>query len=176
MKNFFSNVKIIFCLILFSLALGSCFGYLLGNLQENVKDGLSYGFVAFSVLPITICLFGVKESGAVFPSIAKYLDSRKRADLIESIDIIVKRIIILAFSIVLLQIIAAFFLLYFSNTYEYIILGVLFGGVISSLIYGLYVIFSVRKLIELSDSVLDINIHKEQHEKYVNSFTSQDDS
>ncbi len=170
MKKLFSNVKFISFVIVLSLVLGSVVGYFLGQLPQNVKGGLSYGFVAFSILPITICLFGVKESGAVFSAVAKYLDSRKRANLIKSIDVVAKRIISLAFSIVFLQVVAAFCLLYFSNTYEYVILGILFGGIISSLFYGLYVLFSVRKLIEMSDSVLDRSIHRERHEKYVNSF------
>lgn len=172
MKKLFSNVKFISFVIVLSLVLGSVVGYFLGQLPQNVKGGLSYGFFAFSILPITICLFGVKETGAVFSAVAKYLDSRKRANLIKSIDVVAKRIISLAFSIVFLQVVAAFCLLYFSNSYEYVILGILilFGGIISSLFYGLYVLFSVRKLIEMSDSVLDRSIHRERHEKYVNSF------
>lgn len=170
MKKIFSNLKVVSLIIILSVVIGAVLGYFLGRSPENVKGGLSYGFVAFSVLPITICLFGVKESGAIFPVVAGYLDSRKRERLMELIDVVIKRIIFLAFSIVFLQVLAAFVLLYFSNTYEYIVLGVLFGGVVSSLCYGLYVLFSVRKLVELSDSVLDKNIHKKQHEEYVNSF------
>lgn len=170
MKTFFSNVKKVSCLILLSVALGTVLGYFLGQQSENVRGGLSYGFVAFSVLPISICLFGVKELGAAFSSVAKYLNSRKRKDLTRSIDLLVRRTILLAFSIVFLQVLAAFILLYFSNTYEYIILGILFGGVISSLFYGLYVLFSVRRLAEICDSILDSNIHKEQHQNYVNTF------
>lgn len=100
MKKLFSNVKFISFVIVLSLVLGSVVGYFLGQLPQNVKGGLSYGFVAFSILPITICLFGVKETGAVFSAVAKYLDSRKRANLIKSIDVVAKRIISLAFSIV----------------------------------------------------------------------------
>lgn len=173
MKKFFSNIKFVVLLILAIILIGFILGYLMGQLPNNVKNGLSYGFVAFSILPITTCLFGVKELNAIFPGIAKYLDSRKRSKLIKSIDLVVTRVIYLAFLIVLLQVIASFILLYHSNTYEYVILGVLFGGVISSLVYGLYVLFSIRRFAEVIDSILDESIHKEQYQKYADSFREQ---
>lgn len=172
-KKFFSNFKLVVPLILLVVLISSILGYLMGQLPDNVRGGLSYGFIAFSILPITICLFGVKELNATFPAVAKYLDSRKRNRLINSINSVVTRVIILAFVIVLLQVIASFILLYYSNTYEYVVLGVLFGGVISSLVYGLYVLFSIQRFAEFIVSVLEESIHKEQHKNYVNSFKKQ---
>ncbi len=172
-KKIFSNVKIVILLITLIILISSGLGYLMGQSPNNVRKGLSYGFMGFSILPITICLFGVKELGAIFPGVSQYLDSRKRKSLTKSIDLVVTRVIYLAFLIVLLQVIASFVLLYYSRTYEYVVLGILFGGVISSLIYGLYVIFSIRKFSELIDSILDKNIHKEQHQNYVDSFRNQ---
>ena len=173
MKNFFSNIKFVVPLILFIILASSILGYFMGQLPDNVRGGLSYGFIAFSILPITICLFGVKELGAIFPIVAKHLDSRRRSDLTKSINLVVARVIYLAFFIVFLQVVASFVLLYYSNAYEYVILGILFGGVVSSLVYGLYVIFSIRRFGELIDSILDKSIHKEQHQNYVDSFRKQ---
>lgn len=166
MKRIFSSTTIVVGLIVLSILGGGSIGYWLNTLPINVRSGLTYGFVAFSVLPITLCLFGVKEAGAAFPGIAKYLNHRQRREFRRAVDRAISRIIFMAFGLVLLQVLAAFVLLYLSEGYEYIILGVLFGGVISSLVYGLYVCFLVRELSDFTEEVLSAKADRDRHEEY----------
>lgn len=166
MKGIFSNTKIVVGLIILSILVGGGIGYWLNTLPINVRSGLSYGFVAFSILPITLCLFGVKEVGAVFPAISKYLNHRQRREFRKRVDRAISRVIVMAFGLVFFQVLAAFVLLYLSGGYEYIILGVLFGGVVSSLIYGLYVCFLVRELADFSEEVLSDKADRDRHEEY----------
>lgn len=166
MKKIFSSTTIVVVLIVLSIIGGGGIGYWLNTLPINVRSGLTYGFVAFSVLPITLCLFGVKEVGAAFPAIAKYLNSRQRQEFRKRVDRAISRIIVIAFGLVFLQILAAFVLLYLSDGYEYIVLGVLFGGIISSLVYGLYVCFLVRGLSDVTEEILSAKADRDRHEEY----------
>lgn len=168
--KFFTNTKVILVTIVLCLLTGVGLGYCLGNAPKVVQSGISYGFVAFSVLPVTLCMFGVKELNAAYSGIAPNLDGVRRRTLSKELERRIVRVIVLAFLIVVLQVVAAFCLLYFSTNYEYIILGVLFGGVMASLIYGLYVCFSVRRVAALTESILDKKIAVERVGKYVADF------
>lgn len=173
LQNWLSNISIICSIIVVLLIIGGIAGYILSLSETNVKKGISYGFIAFSILPISICLFGIKEVGGIFPGVAKDLKYKERSALLESSNTIILRIIFLGFLIVLLQVLLSFWLLYLSNNYEYIILGILFGGVLSSLIYGLYVCFSVRRLLEYSEKIIERRVQKEQHKAYIDTFNKR---
>ena len=170
MKNIFSNTLVVILLIVLFIGAGGVLGAYLGTLPNNVQTGLSYGFVAFSVLPITLCLFGLKELNASFSSVAKYLNRSERERLSEQIDDRILAIICLAFFIVALQVIFAFCLLYFSNGFEFVILGILFGGIFSSLTFGIYVCFSVRKIADFCDKVISREASEERFKAYKDSF------
>lgn len=170
LSMFFSNQRVVAIVISFCLAIGIFLGYILDQASENVQEGLSYGFIAFSVLPITICLWGVRELNSSFANIANNLTKSKRDSLISDINSRIEQTISFSFAIVLIQVVGAFFLLYFSNRYEYIILGLLFGGVLSSLIYGLFVCFSVRRIYEIEEKIKSNNISEERIRHYNDSF------
>lgn len=170
MIRFFSNTKLICVLILVCLSMGVALGYFLGIAPKVVQSGISYGFVAFSVLPVSLCMFGVKELNAAYSGIAPYLDAVHRRTLSKGIESRIVMVILVAFAIVVLQVVAAFGLLYFSTNYEYIILGVLFGGVMASLAYGLYVCFSVRRVAEVAEDVLGKKIAEDRSRQYMESF------
>ena len=169
MRGFFSNTVIVAILVFVFVCLGGGVGWLLGDLPNNTRHGLTYGFVAFSILPITLCLFGVKELNSVFPSIAMNLTKIERNRLSNDLDKRIVRVIFLAFFLVALQIVFSFFLLYFSTGYEYVILGVLFGGIFGSLTYGIYVCFSVRRLGEFCEQVMSKKAAEERLKKYEES-------
>lgn len=170
LREIFSNYKIVMLIVVSCLFLGIFLGYLLDKAPENMKSGISYGFIAFSILPITICLWGVRELNSSFSHIAESLSKSKRDTLISDINKRIEQTIFFAFGIVLIQIIGSFILLYFSKNYEYIILGVLFGGVLSSLAYGLFVCFSVRSIYEMEEKIKSKNISNERITKYNDSF------
>lgn len=167
MIRFFSNTKLVCGLVFICLAMGVALGYFLGNAPKVVQSGISYGFVAFSVLPVSLCMFGVKELNAAYSGIATHLDAVHRRALSKGIESRVAMVIIVAFAIVVLQVVAAFGLLYFSTNYEYIILGVLFGGVMASLVYGLFVCFSVRRVAEVAEDVLGKKIAEDRSRQYL---------
>lgn len=101
---------------------------------------------------------------------APYLDSIHRKRLGKAIDKRIQVVIVMAFAIILIQVIGAFYLLYFATQYEKVILGVLFGGIISSLIYGLFVCFSVRGIAEKTEEILSDKIGKERISDYKKRF------
>ena len=168
MKKLFTSTPFVTLLITIFLTLGGILGFLLKDIPESQNTGLTYGFIAFSILPITLCLWGVKEFNAVFPSIARNLNKIERKRLTDLIDNRITIIIYLAFFIVLLQIFFAFSFLYIphDNNLEFVILGILFGGILSSLTYGLYVCFSVRKIAKTADDILSTNIAEERFNHY----------
>lgn len=172
MGRFFTSTRFIVILIFLSLCFGGVLGWLLKDLPNLRLTGFTYGFIAFSVLPITICLWGVKEFNSAFPNIAMDLDKVSRKEFEDIIDGRINAIITIAFLIVFLQIIFAFLLLYVqtSDNYEVVVLGILFGGILSSLIYGLYVCFSVRKLSRTLDEYLSKTISQKRVENYRKSF------
>lgn len=105
----FSNQRVVAIVISFCLALGIFLGYILDQASENVQEGLSYGFIAFSVLPITICLWGVRELNSSFANIANNLTKSKRDSLISDINSRIEQTISFSFVIVLIQVVGAFF-------------------------------------------------------------------
>ena len=170
MKYLFSNVWFTSVVIAFCLAGGILFGLLLDQAPSTVHTGITYGFAAFAVFPISLCVFGIKELNAAYPQIAPYLDSKHRRDLSIEIDKRIQVVIIFAFFIILIQVLGAFYLLYLATEYEKVTLGVLFGGVVSSLIYGLFVCFSVRVLAEKTEEIQSKQIGQNRIAEYNNKF------
>lgn len=170
MRKLFTSTFFVISLIILFVVIGAVLGKYLGNLPNNVQSGLSYGFVAFSVLPITLCLFGLKELNSTFSTVAKYLTKVERARLSKEIDSRIVKTVFIAFFIVGLQVIFAFGLLYFSNGFEYVILGILFGGIFASLVFGIYVCFSVRKASDFCDEIISTKISEERFKIYKESF------
>lgn len=156
------------------IIIGGILGKLLGELPDNTRSGLSYGFIAFSVLPITLCMFGLKELNSAFPNFAQYLNKSNREALSKAIDERILRVILIAFLIVALQVCLAFYLLYFCSGLEFVILGILFGGIFASLVYGVYVCLSVRKLAEHFEEILSKEISKKRQKEYESSFNESD--
>lgn len=89
-----------------------------------------------------------------FSSVMKHLTGLQQEKLIEQIDKRYDRTIQLALLVILIQVVFAFALLLIGEEYRFVVLGVLFGGVISVLFYGLYVCYSVRNLIKFCDDRL----------------------
>ena len=170
MKRQFSNIWIASITIVLSLIGGICFGYFLEQAPTQVHTGLSYGFAAFAVFPIGLCIFGVKELNASFPQIAPYLDAPHRKILSQKIEQRIQEVIVLAFFIIVIQVVGTFYLLYFATEYEKVVLGVLFGGVVSSLIYGLFVCFSVQAMAEKAESIVSEEIGKKRIADYKKKF------
>lgn len=170
MKRLFSNTWFVSIAVIVCLSAGIICGYLLEQAPTEVQCGISYGFVAFAMFPIGLCTFGVKELNSSFLGMAPYLDSIHRKRLGKAIDKRIQVVIVMAFAIILIQVIGAFYLLYFATQYEKVILGVLFGGIISSLIYGLFVCFSVRGIAEKTEEILSDKIGKERISDYKKRF------
>ncbi len=172
MRSFFTSTLFVVVLICLLLLGGGYLGWLMKDLSDATKTGLTYGFITFAILPISLCLWGVKEFNAAFPNVALELDKNGRNRLGCLIDDKIETIIVLAFFIVFIQIILAFCLLYFfaGSNYEFVILGILFGGILSSLVYGLYVCFSVRKLARTVDEIISKRVARERLEKYKKEF------
>ncbi len=154
MIRVFSSTLLTVVLIIATVVAGGVLGYILPLDPNSKLSPITYGFIAFAVLPITICLFGLKELNGAFSSVMKHLTGLQQEKLIEQIDKRYDRTIQLALLVILIQVVFAFALLLIGEKYRFVVLGVLFGGVISVLFYGLYVCYSVRNLIKFCDDRL----------------------
>lgn len=154
MIRVFSSTLLTVALIIVTVVAGGVLGYYLPLDPNSKLSPITYGFIAFAVLPITICLFGLKELNGAFSSVVKHLTGSQQEKLIKQIDKRYDRTIELALFVILIQVVFAFALLLIGEEYRFVVLGVLFGGVISVLFYGLYVCYTVRNLIKFCDNCL----------------------
>lgn len=154
MIRVFSSTLLTVALIIVTVVAGGVLGYCLPLDPNSKLSPITYGFIAFAVLPITICLFGLKELNGAFSSVVKHLTGSQQEKLIKQIDKRYDRTIELALFVILIQVVFAFALLLIGEKYRFVVLGVLFGGVISVLFYGLYVCYTVRNLIKFCDNCL----------------------
>lgn len=66
MIRVFSSTFFTVVLIIITVVAGGFLGYLLPLDPNSKLSPITYGFIAFAVLPITICLFGLKELNGAF--------------------------------------------------------------------------------------------------------------
>ena len=173
MLSVFSNVKIAAFLIVLPVLVGGGVGWFFGENPQLEVTGVTYGFMAFAILPISLCLFGLKEFNGVYSNLAKYMSPAEQKNLSKYIDSRYNATIFLAFLVVSLQVIFAFWLMYISKAYELIIFGILFGGIFSALVYGLFVCYSVRRIIVFHDQIVTEKQKKERVRQFKNSFTEK---
>ena len=170
MKNLFSNVWFTAIAIVLCLVAGFFYGCFLDQVPSAVHTGKTYGFVAFAVFPFCFCVFGIKELERAFSQIAPYLDAIHRKRLSEAIDKRIQVVIFFAFIIILIQVLGAFYLLYLATFNENLILGVLFGGLVASLVYGFFVCFSVLTISEKAEEVQSKEIGQQRAAEYKDKF------
>ena len=119
----------------------------MGDGMQEIKL-ITYGYVAFAVLPITICLFGLKELNGVYCIVADSLNEKERCALDKIITEKTNWTVVLGFLIVIVQVVFAFCLSFFQE-YKNIFFGIwgaLLGASVAILIYGLAVCLSIKEV------------------------------
>lgn len=160
-----SNWKFAGVVVIFLVVAGLVVGKLFGLLVEKISL-VTYGYIAFAVLPITICLFGLKELNSFYGNVAEKLTTRERQKLRMLIDKQLHGAIVLGFGIVLIQILLAFSLNFSQDSVFFTyILGTLLGATLSVLIYGLFICSAVRQVYVSSNKLLDQSIKEKQNKK-----------
>ena len=160
-----SNWKFAGIVIIVLIVAGLVVGRVWGLLVEKISL-VTYGYIAFAVLPITICLFGLKELNSFYGNIAESLKSRERQKLRQLIERQLHGVIVVGFGIVLIQILLAFSLSFFQGSIFFTyILGSLLGATLGDLIYGLYICSAVRQVYLLSNKLLERSITEKQNKK-----------
>lgn len=163
MFKFFTNYKKVFCVTIIFLISGGLLGKVF---SENAEPSMiTYGFVAFAILPITFCTFGLKELGAVFPGVVDALDKQQRVKLRKIINEHCNAVIFLAFFNVFIQLLFAF-LLNIHEVNKWIVTGVLFGGIVSVLIYGIFICASIREVNNFVDDVREKELSLKKSEDF----------
>lgn len=170
MRSFFANTVIITTTVLGFVCLGGAAGWMLGDLPSDTGYGLTYEFVMFSIVPITLCMYGLSELNSAFLDVAINLTKIERNRLSKDLNRRIVRVVALAFFLVAVQVVFSLFMLHFPAEYHNMILGVLVGSVFGSLVYGLYVCFTVRKLGEFCERVASKNASEQRLKKYEQSF------
>lgn len=170
MRKFFTNWKIVLILTLLLLLFGGLFGAYIGAKTQEVML-VTYGFVAFSVLPITLCTFGLKELNDVWRSVAEELEKVQRRKLARIIENRYYAVIWIAFFDVLVQLVFAF-CINIPGANIWWILGVLFGGILSVLLYGLFVCFSVREAVDFVNQVEERTISEKKNRELISKLSS----
>ena len=172
MNKFFTNWKLIllFCLL---LLVG---GWVIGKWMQTESQGVmlvTYGFVAFAVLPITLCTFGLKELNGVFGQVSADLNKEQRARLSRMISERTSSIIFLGFFIVAVQLILAF-CLNLKDVVLWPIVGALFGGVLTVLVYGIFICFSVKEAADFINNIKDKKAHEQRSQELIEHLKASD--
>lgn len=165
MNKFFTNWKLIFFFCLALLVGGWVAGEWMQTKSQEVML-VTYGFVAFAVLPITLCTFGLKELNGVFGQVSADLNRDQRVRLNKMISERTSSFIFLGFFIVAVQLILAF-CINLRGVDLWPVVGALFGGVLTVLVYGIFICFSVKEAADFVNRIKDKKAHEQRSQELV---------
>lgn len=172
MNKVFTNWKLIFLFCLILLVCGWVAGKWMQTKSQEVML-VTYGFVAFAVLPITLCTFGLKELNGVFGQVATDLNREQRFRLNKMISARTSSFIFLGFFIVAVQLILAF-CINLKDVDLWPIVGALFGGVLTVLVYGIFICFSVKEAADFVNGIKDKKAHQQRRQELVDRLKTFD--
>jgi len=125
---------------------------------------VTYGYIAFAVLPITICLFGLKELNSAYVIVADKISLRERETLEIQLESKFRYTVGLGFTIVLLQVVMAFSLNFIQNEppWYFGVWGGLIGATLAVLVYGLFICSSVKEIYSYINAATNKAIFRQQ--------------
>ncbi|WP_308513276.1 hypothetical protein [uncultured Turicimonas sp.] len=173
MFNFLRSWRVSGIIILLLLLSGFLAGKFLSREIKEISL-VTYGYIAFAILPITICLFGLKELNSAYSQLGSKLNKREREVLETILYSKTKGAILWGFLLVLLQVVLAFMLSVFQSDIEWFfaIWGALLGATVAVLVYGLSLCLSVQEIYSFVNQTIDSRIRKEQSKDLENRLSN----
>lgn len=161
LESFKPTIIIIAIVSVVSVVVGEYFfPSLKGASQDSANCILGVG--AFSVVPLTICLFGLTELNNLFARLARLLSSSERGKLSEKIDENYNNCLRAAFIAIICQTAVSLFLLFPSYDSPISLLCALINSILCVMFYGVFVCGSVRKATRFSENLLNKRLTNEE--------------
>lgn len=178
MIKFFENWKAVTYALCFSTLLFILIGFL-GNgsfwtisrlpefftIRVEPTVGSLLGIGAFSVVPMSLCLFGLGAFNEMYFRFAPYLNPEDREDLSKKIDSKYLNCQILAFLSITLQTISSLILLLPDYVTRMALLCALFNSIVCVMLYGLFVCENVRTETKVGEKFLNKELIKDKRNK-----------
>lgn len=138
-------------------------------IQKEPTDAASaiFGIGALSIVPLTLCLFGLSEFNSMFVRLAKSLGTSERGRLITKIDEQYTRCWKLSFITIALQVFCTLFLLFPTYDSSLALLCPLVNSIFCVWVYGVYVCGSVREAASFSEKQISEMLTREEKDKAI---------